>query len=118
MVADHVYVFSITGQCVRCGKMKEAHPQFRPDGPDPMTECPIDHNSIQPARLIGDGGWEWRRCPFCHHQVEPKAATGVVTGYKYGPGRNDLTASMKKHLVGWLGWWKFNGGDDVRPLDD
>jgi hypothetical protein len=118
MQADHAFVFSITGQCVRCQKREDAHPKLRADGPDPMTECPVDHRSIQTTMLIGDGGWEWRRCPFCHHQVEPYFPSIGAQGPLGGKGRGELTTSMKKRLTGFFGWWRYNGGDDARPSDD
>lgn len=79
--------------------------------PDPMTECTVDHRSINTALLIGDGGWEWRRCPYCHVQVEGALRTGEVVGPAYGPGRGDMTHRLKARLTAWFGWVQFNGGD-------
>lgn len=105
----HLYVYTIVGRCLRCQRTPQEHVMML-EQPDPMTGCPADHNSVDTKRLIGDAGWSWSRCPFCNVMVEPKLP-GAVTGPTYGPGRGDLTERLKTRLNGWLGWWKFNGGD-------
>lgn len=107
---EHAYVFTIAGRCLRCQRTEAEHVKMLP-APDPMTNCPADHRSISAGPLIGEAGLEWRRCPFCHVQVEPALRTGEVIGPVYGPGRGDLTERVKKRLRAWFGWTEFNGGD-------
>jgi hypothetical protein len=77
--------------------------------PDPLTECTVDHKSLNASLLIGDT-LEWKRCPFCQVMVEGAMRTGELTGPTYGSGRGDLTPRQKKDLIGWRGWVEYNGG--------
>jgi hypothetical protein len=108
-VADHAYVFTMAGRCLRCKLVESAHPKMLTRA-DPLTGCPADHNSIQPKVLIGDGGMERSRCPFCQVMVEPKAITGEgAVGNSLDRGRGVLTERLKKRLQGWVGWVDFQG---------
>jgi hypothetical protein len=78
--------------------------------PDPLTECTVDHKSINATLLIGSG-LEWKRCPFCHVMVEGALRTGEVNGPTYGKGRGDLSPRQKSDLLAWAGWVNYNGGD-------
>lgn len=96
-LADHLYIFTITGKCVRCGRTQDAHPAIlKVTAPG---ECQVDHASITAAHLIGDGGLEWRRCPACNRMIEPKMATGAPVGPKWGRGRGDLIERAVRRLV-------------------
>lgn len=114
--ADHSYVFTIGGRCLRCQKTEVEHPVWMAAA-DPMTGCSVDHRTVNARMLIGDGGWVRSRCPGCRVMIEPIAASGEVTGPKYGPGRGDLTPRAKIHLRAWLGWHLFNGGDDAVTIE-
>ena len=111
VTADHKYVFSITGKCVRCQRPEDAHPVFR-DRAAP-GECIVDHDSITIRRPIGDYGWQWSRCPICGNMLEPRFPSIGAQGKDDGKGRGDLTPGMKKRLAGLAGWWAYNGGDNV-----
>lgn len=108
----HDYAFTVVGRCSRCQATEAEHLKMLPE-PNPMTGCPADHTVLNAQLLIGEAGLEWRRCPYCHVMVEGALRTGDVTGYKFGPGRGDLTASMQRRLKGWFGWFQFNGGDEL-----
>ncbi len=114
-VSDHLYVHTITGQCARsgCARPSDAHPTVLA-APDPMTECDIDHASLTPKLLIGDGGWQWSQCPRCNVQVEPKLPPDAVSHYgrrRQGIGTGDLSLRQRLRLQAWVGWLAFNGGD-------
>lgn len=110
---DHLYQFTLTGRCGRdgCGKVERDHPAKLKGGPDPLTECDIDHGTISPKLLMGDDGLQWSRCLRCNVQLEPKFAWGVVTGKPDALGRGQLTFTLKKKLTALRGWFDFNGGD-------
>jgi hypothetical protein len=74
---------------------------------NPLTDCPIDHDTLLSEHLVADGGARWHRCPSCNVMVEPKMATGQPSGPNYGPGRNPYTDRQKWEHVklrsAWLG---------------
>ncbi len=81
----HPYQFTIAGFCGGCGGVQDDHPLI--GVPDPMTGCDVDHKSLKPAHLLGDGGWVWSSCPRCGIMVEPNLATHVMVGRNEGRGR-------------------------------
>jgi hypothetical protein len=115
--ANHPFVFTLTGLCLRCRKgiMDHVTPEpegykLRSDGPDPLTECLVDHNSVVNKRVKGELGERWTFCPECSVMIEPKLATGVPEGRPSGPGRGSLTDRLKHRLSSLPGWADFNGG--------
>lgn len=100
-VTDHLYIYTMAGGCGRrgCGLSKSLHPQYLESGPDPMTECPINHSTIKDkGLLVGEHGAERQFCPSCHVMIEPKLATGEPVGPKWGRGRGPIIDRMAKRL--------------------
>lgn len=106
----HDYTFTVAGRCARCQLTEQEHVPLLAD-PNPMTGCPANHNALSTHLLINDGGWEWRRCPYCGVMVEGALRTGTVVGPEYGPGRGELRVRQMDRLAAWRGWVAFNGGD-------
>jgi hypothetical protein len=76
-LADHVFhPGPLNGNCARraCPLRRDQHPAVvsvvaLPPAPhDPS--CPVNHAGITRTLLIGDKGWEWRRCPVCNTLLE------------------------------------------------
>lgn len=103
--ADHLYVPTLVGMCLRCHLPPTRHPTVlkaadeREEQADlaglPIT-CDIDHRSITRRLLIGDAGYEWTRCPRCNVQLEGSppedtSPTGRYRRRQYGPGRLPFT---------------------------
>ncbi len=107
-LADHLYVPTIVGRCNRCQRTADAHPVSRKVVEPGSDECTVDHTSIATKALIGDGGLQWTSCPLCATMVEPKMATGQLTGPAYGPGRGVLTQRHMDKLVKVANREKFN----------
>ena len=76
---------------------------------NPLTNCPMDHAAINAALLIGNGGLEWRACPYCGVMVEAAMRLGNVIGPYWGPGRGELTVRQQARLTAWAGWADWNG---------
>lgn len=123
MVDDHFYKPGfLNGKCARrgCGRPVSEHsPIVRDVTPQKVVEgivaqkgnCPADHNSIETALLIGDGGLQWRACPICGEMVEPKLANGELpVGLRGddGPGRGAFTKRQTKRLL-FIQWLKDRG---------
>lgn len=113
MVADHYYRPGfLNGKCARrgCGLPIAEHPpvvravaQHPPaktvaDIVAPKGNCPAEHNSIEAALLIGDGGLQWRACPVCGEMVEPRMVQGMDRRFPYGPGRLPWTRRQMQRL--------------------
>jgi len=67
------FAFTLSGRCSNCGQVEDDHPLLLAKA---GRGCGVDHGSIFPKRLIGDGGEEMSRCPSCNVQVEGRAVTG------------------------------------------
>lgn len=93
----HAYAFTIAGLCSRCGRPESMHVSFLPK-PDPLTECPIDHNSLETKLLIGDAGYRWSHCPYCNVMVEKRYESIGAQGAAWGRGRGAITERAKKAL--------------------
>lgn len=107
----HAYVFTIAGRCLRCQRLKGEHVPML-DKPDPLTECPVDHASLNLAHYSTSAGMEWLRCPICRTMVEGKFASHIdpkVTGPSWGPGRGELTVRQQEKLRARAGWADYNG---------
>lgn len=100
---DHLYIWTITGHCVRCQRTQDAHPAVMQVEPREPGSCAVDHASLRTALLINDGGLEWRRCPVCNSMIEPKLATGSPVGAPWGIGRGIITARLSK-VLGFHRW--------------
>lgn len=99
---SHAYVFNIAGTCGRCARPESQHVSFLPS-PDPLTECPVNHNSIETKMLIGDGGMRWSHCPYCNVMVEARFESIGAQGVPYGKGRGAITTRLEK-VLGFLAW--------------
>lgn len=107
----HKYVFTIGGRCLRCQRTEPEHVKLL-DQPDPMTECPVDHSSLNVALYTKDGLLEWLRCPICTVMVEGRhrdPGTPRPVGREDDRGRGELSLRQQQRLRAWLGWADFNG---------
>ena len=90
-------------------------------------QCTVDHNSITSKLVLAEGvgdlgppegarDWHINRttCPICGVPVEPKLATGEVTGPIYGRGRGELSERHKMDLETVLKREKFQAWSEGR----
>lgn len=57
------------------------------------TDCGYHHGSfVRPTQANG----EWARCPACKTPLEPKMATGALTGPMFGIGRGWVSPRAKR----------------------
>jgi hypothetical protein len=72
----HAFVATLVGRCLRCQRLQSEHVPML-DRPDPLTECPVDHASLNVALFATAAGVEWLRCPICTVMVEGKFASPI-----------------------------------------
>lgn len=126
--ADHKYVPTMVGRCLRCQLPLVAHPVYL-DPPEAEAQadanglpikCDLRHDSITPKLLIGDEGWVWTSCPKCGVVLEPAMAKQEYPR-KWGPGRGNLSpreAQKALARVGWRAWLALHGGGEGAPPSD
>lgn len=92
---EHAYVFTIMGRCQRCGRTSPEHIQI--DHAVPPGKCPVRHDSItQKGLSIGDEGLQWKTCPSCLTQIEPRMSLGEPQGRADGIGRGWVSPRMRR----------------------
>jgi len=108
--ADHAYIATIGNACASCGKANWPYHDQRvvPDA----NGCIYNHEALVTNLIVIGGEQQWRRCPSCHILVEQHYPSTGAVGNQWGPGRGSLTGRQQDRLKAWLGWWKFNGGDE------
>lgn len=61
----------------------------------PQPGCGDMHHAIASRTLlVGGQGLEWPTCAHCNVQIEPKLATGQLSGSVWGPGRGWVSPRM------------------------
>lgn len=122
---DHPFLTDAHGRCrAGCGNPQSSHPKqhSREAGEQQAEEfgvkvCPVNHASINPKHLIGDGGLIWTACPNCGTVLEPKLATGKLDGRRWGKGRGDFNpfrdGDRLLGIVGWREWLSRHGGGEL-----
>lgn len=108
--ADHDYVPTIANRCATCGQPNWPVHDKRiiPDA----NGCLYNHESLVTGLIKTSDGLMWRRCPGCELLVEQYYPSIGAQGNQYEKGRGSLTARQQDRLKAWLGWWKWNGGDE------
>lgn len=92
----HAFDPTLGGMCAKCQRPADRHLKLQ--DPDPMTECRVDHGSLETKQVLGLDGLRWTHCPYCNVMVEAKLATGQPDGPSYGRGRGAITARFEKVL--------------------
>ena len=108
--ADHPYMPTLANTCGKCAKPNWPTHDTRvvPDA----NGCLYNHENLVTGLIKTKDGEAWRRCPGCQLLVEQHYPSIGAQGNQYEKGRGSLTARQQDRLKAWLGWWKWNGGDE------